>query len=382
MVWMGAIWLMVGEPMFGGKEPFAPFNQVPLPPLNSPIERAAFDVWRRWDAVHYLTLAQYGYQAQHPGPTVFGLLTPIGIRWTSLLFAGNLDLGAMVFATATFALALVLLYRLCEVYYSHHQLAKWAVIVVAVFPVSYFCQAPMSEGLYLATVLGTFYAAETRRFWAAAVFGLLATLARSQGVLLVLIILVIALEQLHQGGIPKREWITLVIKRCWTLAIIPLGLVTFLVFRQSQELPSIAEVYRTHSYVFFTDPLSGLWYNFRWFIDNLPDTLLNVDLWVILLTLILSPGLIRQRMKPALIVYTILSILIFLSKINWRWGSYDTITGTQSYARYALALFPLAILTAHWIVRAKRGVRLMYLGISSFLLLFLSQLAALGIGPA
>jgi Gpi18-like mannosyltransferase len=182
-VWMALVWLAI-SPFTDYPPDFEATTEGHLPDLGSPAARIVFGVWRRWDAVHYLDLAEHGYRAGNPGPTVFGPLPPYSFRAAGWLLPGPADVGAMAVQTGALALALVLLFRLVEVDYGDPKLARWSVVITALLPLSYFYAAPMSESLYLALALGLVCASFRRRWGWAALCGVLATLARTQGVML------------------------------------------------------------------------------------------------------------------------------------------------------------------------------------------------------
>jgi hypothetical protein len=382
MGFMAGVWLLVGAPT-GQPIDFHAKPGHNLPALTTPAEQLIFGVWRRWDAVHYYRLALYGYTDADPGATVFGVLTPLGFRAFDALLPGGIDLAALFLSTAAFALALACLYRLCETYYADPELAPWAVCVTAVWPLAHFFSAPMSESIYLALALGLFYFAARGRWLWAGVCGLLATLARSQGALLVGIGALLLVESwLTQPPIVWRERLRGAVFSAWPLALIPLGILGFEVFRQNQQLPPVAEVYADHSYVFFVNPLEGLLINLRWIAEH-PRDLLQPDLAMLLVTLVLALVMLTQRAhrRLALVAYTFGFLLVFVSKINWAWGT-DDVTYTQSYARYALVLFPLFVLVADGLRRAPAWGRIAGAGALGLLMLLLSAAHVLALaGP-
>lgn len=377
LIWMGVIWLVLGQnlniPVNLHVDPIAQ-----LPALNSPVEQAVFGVWRRWDASHYLNLAQNGYRASDPGPTVFGTLTPLTIHLIDVVAPGEIDFAGMIFSTLAFGAALTLLYRVCCTYYEDEALAKWSVVLTALLPLAAFYDAPMSEALYLALALGVFAAGAAKRWWLAAVCGALAVLTRSQGILLFPVALLLIDAQNSSSDWRSRVWA--LVKNGWVLALIPLALGAFLLFRQVQGLPPLNDIYQTRSFVFFVDPLSGLLINLRWIVEHIGDALFNPDSWALIVTLLLLIPFLRGRPKLALLVYIVGHMLVFVTKVNWHWGSYDQVTYSQSYARYTLALFPFTVLLAGWLRTSKPVVRRVVISLSALGLLIFSALLALGGG--
>lgn len=382
-VWLALVWGVVGANLGGTQADFHTAG-AQLPALQSPLEESIFGVLRRWDAVHYLDLAANGYRVEHPGPTVFGVLTPFSIRAVAAVLPGSLDLAAAVFETLAFGLALTLIYKVGETYYGDAELGRWALIVTALLPLSYFFAAPMSESIYLAMTLGVFYFGAKRRWWLAAVCGVLATLARSQGILLLPVATLLALEQNGFALRDRARWVEPVrraIAQSWMLAIIPLGFVGFILYRQSIELPPLDEVYRRVSYIYLTNPVDGLITNLRWFVEQPAEAFVNVDLLSLAITLILSFVALRfpRHRRLPLVAYNFAFILFFVGKVNYYYGT-DNVYYTQSFGRYALALFPLTFLVADWLrsttplVRVL-GMAILLVGIISMSALFVLALA-------
>jgi|FLYN01.1.fsa_nt_gi hypothetical protein len=379
LLWMTLVWLTFGTNMSNTAEVHRKQELTPLD--SSPITQVTLGVWRRWDAIHYLSLAETGYQMHDPGPTVFGVLTPLGIALFDRLLPGPVDGGAMAFATLAFALALIFLFRVCEVYYGDTRLAKWAVVFTALHPLSYFFSAPMSEALYLAMVLAVFYAG-TREHWGrAAAAGVLATLTRSQGVFLVGIMALMMLRR--EQTLPLKEQIRHAVRHGWMLAFVPGSLLVFLIFRQSQGFPPLEDTYARYSYVFFVNPFEGLLMNLRWIVEHPTEAVWSVDLWMLVIAITLALFQMRyplHRQLP-LLAYTWGSIFIFVTKVNWGWGTQEAFF-TQSFGRYTLALFPLTVLAADGVRRLTGRKQALVITVLSSGLAFFSALHALGIGPA
>lgn len=352
-IWMAAVWVTI-SPWTTYDADFDAVKADGLPRLSTPAAQVVFGVWRRWDANHYLNLAVHGYQPENPGPTVFGVLTPLAFQFFDRVLPGPVDLGAMVFETLAFGFALTLLFRLCVVDYADDQLARWAVGVTALQPLSYFFAAPMSEAAYLALVLGTVYAAYRRRWLLAALYGLLAALARTQGVLLVAVAGLILLDTpTRHGGV--RE----IVKRGWPLLLIPVGALLFIGFRSIRGLPSLNDVYVNYSHHLYADPVSSLFFNARHFVRQWPHSIYDTDLLALAMCLVLGVLMLRypRHRRLPMVAYTWLYLLLFLTKINLNHDTQE-ITYSQSFGRYALALFPLTIMVADGLRRIRsRRVR-------------------------
>jgi len=378
-IWMASVWITISSWTTYDAD-FDAIRVDGLPRLSTPAAQVIFGVWRRWDANHYLSLAVHGYQPENPGPTVFGVLTPLAFQFLDRALPGPVDLGAMVFETLAFGLALTLLFRLCVVDYGDGQLAHWAVGVAVLQPLSYVFAAPLSESAYLALALGAVYAAYRERWLLAALCGLLATLARIQGVLLAVVVGLILLSttRARQGGV--RE----MVRRGWSLILIPLGGLLFLGFRSIQGLPSLGNVYAHHSYLVYADPFSSLFFNARHFVRQWPHSLYDADLLTLAVSLALGVLMLRypRHRRLPMVAYTWMHLLLFLSKVNLTQGTQE-VTHSQSFGRYALVLFPLTIMVADGLrqIRSERVRFACVVGGSLLLLVFSARHVLYLIGP-
>jgi Gpi18-like mannosyltransferase len=168
---------------------------VHAPPAVSP----AIDVFWRWDAVHYYTVAYDGYGGE-VGKSAFFPLFPLAQRLGAIVLNGALAmphypiyqvpnygllLAGILLPNALFLFAAGLFYRLVRADHGR-ALARRATFYLALFPLSFFFIVPYTESLFLAATVGYFLCLRGQRWIWAGVFGLLAALTRQLGVLLIL----------------------------------------------------------------------------------------------------------------------------------------------------------------------------------------------------
>jgi mannosyltransferase PIG-V len=156
---------------------------------DHPVWTNALDLWNRWDAQHFLRLAEVGYVQSSPPPNaddplyiVFFPFFPLAVHVVSLVVM-NLVLSALVVSFAASVGAGYFLFRLVAL--DADEAAAWrAVILLFSFPTAYYLAAPFSEALFLFAVLASVYAARTGRWAEAGVAGALATGTRVTGIAL------------------------------------------------------------------------------------------------------------------------------------------------------------------------------------------------------
>jgi len=141
-----------------------------------------FNPWAHWDGVWYIKIATSGY-ADGDGSTAFFPLFPMLLRYVGLVFGGNLVITGALISLACYAGSCWLLYRLVRSDFDD-ETASRAVIYLAVTPLSFFFQTVYTESLFLFLSLGCFVFAREGRWRLAGVMGLLATLTRSTGIIL------------------------------------------------------------------------------------------------------------------------------------------------------------------------------------------------------
>src|SRR6266508_161425 len=183
-------------------ELFPPLKPVSVPgwrahPLPDPGWQNAFTSFERFDALWFLRIASAGYRAGD-GSAAFFPLYPLAIRSVSWVMAGQPFGAALLVSNASIAGGLCVLYALTASERSIRT-ARRTVLLVALFPTSFFFFAPYSESLFLLLAVTTYWAARSRRWAAAGAAGALAALTRNVGVVLAPALLVEAFHQRTEG---------------------------------------------------------------------------------------------------------------------------------------------------------------------------------------
>lgn len=177
-------------------------------------------LWNRWDAGHYINLAQNGYQAT--GEARFLIIFYPLFPWLTRIFAvvfRDYVVSALIVVTLASIAAGLLLKGLVELDYSD-EAARRAVWFLFIFPGSAALNTPFTESLLLALAMGAFLAARKGHWAAAGVLGAFACLSRINGLVL---IPALAVEAGHQYWLTRRwrwQWL-------W-IGFIGLGIVSYL----------------------------------------------------------------------------------------------------------------------------------------------------------
>jgi hypothetical protein len=225
----------------GVTTPFGPVGDVLAAPLG------------RWDSVWYLAIAGAGYG--DGAREAFFPLYPLLVRVAGVPLGSALVGGALV-STALLGVALVVLHRLVALDHDR-AVARNAVLVTALFPMSFFFSAVYSESLFLALSVGAVYAARRERWaWAGALGGL-AAMTRSAGVVLLVPLALIYLWDVGRPSLHARRPLRADV--LW-LGLVPLGLAAYCAFLALQGLDALAP-FRAQEVWFrsFAGPFGGVW---------------------------------------------------------------------------------------------------------------------------
>lgn len=174
--------------------------------------------WRNWDGHWFSLIAQMGY-FERP-TTAFFPLYPLLLAGLSWFLDGQLELAGVLISNAALLGALFLLYQLVQLDFPR-AVARRALLYLAIFPTAYYLGAVYSESLFLLVSVGALYAARRDQWWIAGALGFLAALTRSQGILLLLPLVILFVRQ--QGWRPTG-WRANPI----SMALVPAGLMVYM----------------------------------------------------------------------------------------------------------------------------------------------------------
>lgn len=321
--------------------------------VGNPLAGAAV----RWDSIWYLGIAGHGYSSV--ASTSFFPVYPLLTRVVSFA-TGSTAVAGLLISWASFAVALVLLWRLTELELGPRA-ARATIVLLAVAPLSFFFTAVYTESLFLALALGTVYAARRDRWALAGVVGTLAAATRITGVLLVVMVL------LPQAGAQARARIPAAWRerrRIW-LCLTPTGLVGYLAFLAATGYGPLAPFrgeasgqYGRH----FVGPLAALWQATSAAIHAAAGILQgsqpllrlhslaapfapgaeSIYLLLILLVAIGALVLCFRRLPAAYGIFALLALLVSIS-------SPVAAQPLKSFDRYALTIFPLWMVAGAWL---------------------------------
>ncbi len=288
------------------------------------------NVWGRWDAVHYLDIAMQGYQGTD---MAFFPLFPLMIRILGGLMGNHLVAGILI-ANACFFFALLYLYKLLEHEYDR-SVARRAIFYVSIFPTALFFSAVYTESLFFMLTVASFYYMRAHRWWLAGIIGLLASLSRVEGVLLVVPFAIEWYAQHRNNLSDRRGWIDLL-----PAALIPVGLALYMAYLWVLRADPL---YFSHVQIHWNRHFAPPWVSVINAFGKIAhatqaQTIANQSLEIVFTALMIAVLLGGWRqLRPSYIAYMALSILIPMST-----------SSLMSMPRFALVLFPMFAILARW----------------------------------
>jgi Gpi18-like mannosyltransferase len=174
----------------------------------------------RNDSSWYLDIAQAGYEersfdAQRVANWAFFPLTPL--LWHVVGADREHPFFAVFFSNILFAAGLAILFFVMREEGYSSRAAECAIALACFFPSSYFFSLPLSESLFFALCVVTFWAAQTKRWPLCAALGVLTTAARLSGIFLVVAIAYMVWQD--RRTLPRGTWVA--------VALMPLGTLAF-----------------------------------------------------------------------------------------------------------------------------------------------------------
>jgi len=157
--------------------------------VYNPVQPASFpdalkEMLLRSDAPHYIDIARDFYVTQGDARyfIVFLPLYPVMVNIVNMFF-GNLVLSAYVLSDICFGIACYFIYELAIPHIGAKG-AKQAVILLLLFPVSFFFGGAFTESMFLMFCAIFFYLLDKKKYFGAVCIGFFAALTRNVGFLL------------------------------------------------------------------------------------------------------------------------------------------------------------------------------------------------------
>ena len=150
------------------------------------------EAWKRWDSYHYINIAQNGYSGAIENSEhiflVFYPLYPWLMKFLSLLIP-DIRFCAILISTICYAIGCLFFYRITEDEFGEAS-AENALLFISVFPFAFFFGSIATESLFFALSSCFFYYLKKHKWSKVAVFGMLACMTKTQGLLLTIPVLV------------------------------------------------------------------------------------------------------------------------------------------------------------------------------------------------
>lgn len=321
------------------------------------------DQFSKWDSPHYMFIAENGYvnEGDPANFIVFFPLYPLLVKLITFDFA-YVNLSGLIVANVCSIAVVIYLFKLAKLDYSD-SVAKKAVLYLSVFPTAYFLSAAYTESLFLALVIASLYYARNSKWPLAGFLGLLASLTRIAGLLLLPVLVV---EYFHQ-----KEWKIKAanLKLFWT-SLPVFGFLVYLIINYlvTGGFFTFMEIERVHWYQTL-DPVGGLAGALGWLVSNeFPRNLTLGYAQVIFAVfgfLMVFAGY-KAKLRPSYQAYLLLTWMLSVSTGFW-----------ISVPRYVLTMFPMFTILA--LYSQKRVVTITIVAISSAALGYFTWLFASGI---
>jgi hypothetical protein len=179
----------------------------------------------QWDSGHYRKIALTGYEFSGLFPNIaFFPLYPLLIRLFLPLTGNDVTIAALMVSNLAFVAAALLFYDLLVRDFDR-TLAFRALMLVLVFPTSFFFVSGYSESLALALLVTAVWAMRRHRWWLAGMAGGLLALTRLPGVLIAPVLAVVYFQHV------RWQWRALIRPSFLAVLLPPAGLGLFMLFQ-------------------------------------------------------------------------------------------------------------------------------------------------------
>jgi len=291
------------------------------------------NIWTNFAGMDFLDLARLGYgNTLKPATYIFFPLYPWLINQLTQLTHNYLASG-LIISHLSLVIALYFLYKLIKLD-NKEEIAKLSLIMLMIFPTSFFFGSVYTESFFLLLVILSFYFVRKKFFFLACLMGLLASATRVAGIF-VWPALIWEIWQEHKFK-SSRVW----------LILPPLGLLSYMKFLLTKTgdalyFLKVSPDFGPNLVISKLILLHQVFYRYAKMLVFGGHT--DVTFVVILLEFMVGTMFLVltffafKKMRLSYAIYTLLSYLI------------PTLTGTfASQPRYILTVFPAFVLIALW----------------------------------
>ena len=174
--------------------------------------------WANFDGEHYLSISQIGYRGLEQA---FFPIYPMLMNILSKPFGGSIEnpiLMGLFISNIAFVLAMYFLYKLIKLDFPK-EIAILTILLMLVFPTSFYFGAVYSESLFLLLSVLSFYFARKDRWVIASLFGIAASATRIFGMLLL-------------GALFLEAWQRKIsLRKYFWIIFIPAGLIIYMFYQ-------------------------------------------------------------------------------------------------------------------------------------------------------
>lgn len=306
------------------------------------------DGWSRWDSGWYRGIAENGYTnglMELGLDTAFFPVYPLAIRFLSA-FIGDTNLSGIVISNAAFLAALIVLFKLLPIRHDS-RITEHTLTLICFGAFSFFFSAVYSESLFLLAAAGAFYFCERKQYFWAACWAAVASATRLLGIMLVVPLLVLYLEQIEYDWRKIKPDILL-------FAIAFLGTFSFMIFL-AQKFGNPLQFVNSQRPWGALNPLeiiiptinSAL--SIRSILAGTFLMMNAIHLLVLIVSIFLALAYYRKIGLPYT-VFAILAIVLSSSRV-------------QGMGRYMVVVFPLFIAAAYFLKNRDLYHTFLYLNI-------------------
>ncbi|MBI2597286.1 hypothetical protein HYW41_03965 [Candidatus Daviesbacteria bacterium] len=145
-----------------------------------------WQLWNVWDAPHYISVAEFGYQKLGDEANFIILLPlfPLSIFLLKFLFNVNYLVSGYLSSFMFSILLSIVLYKLVLIDYPK-RVANMTILMLFIFPTSFFLHIPYTEPLFISLTVSSFYFVRRQRYWLSFICAGLASATKIAGLALI-----------------------------------------------------------------------------------------------------------------------------------------------------------------------------------------------------